>query len=45
MTVSSDTTGIAVLRLREGDDESCLWHLRCEDEALGASIKALLTDI
>jgi len=34
----------AALRLRESDDESCLWRLRCEDVELRTSIKRLLTE-
>ncbi|OBZ69200.1 AP-3 complex subunit delta [Grifola frondosa] len=34
--------GLAALRLKEGDDESCLWRLRCEDDDLRTSIQALL---
>ena len=39
-----DNEGLALLRLREGEEESCLWHLRCEDGNLRASIRTLLTD-
>lgn len=35
----------ALLRLRESDDDSCLWHLRTKDKAIQASVKALLSDI
>lgn len=35
----------ATLRLREGEDESCLWHLRCDDVELRTSIKRLIQDI
>lgn len=41
---SADNEGLAALRLREGEEESCLWHLRCEDGDLRASIRTLLTD-
>ncbi|CAL1705101.1 unnamed protein product [Somion occarium] len=37
-------SGVALLRLKEGEEESCLWHLRCADESLRNSIKALLKD-
>lgn len=40
----SNNEGFAALRLREGEEESCLWHLRCEDGDLRASIRMLLTD-
>lgn len=35
----------ATLRLREGEDESCLWRLRCDDLDLRTSIKRLMEDI
>jgi len=35
----------ATLRLREGEDESCLWRLRCDDLELRTSIKRLMDDI
>ncbi|KAF8842990.1 ARM repeat-containing protein [Paxillus ammoniavirescens] len=35
----------AALRLREGDDESCLWRLRCDDLEMRIAIKRLLEDI
>ncbi|KAF8134583.1 armadillo-type protein [Boletus edulis] len=35
----------ATLRLREGEDESCLWRLRCDDPELRTSIKRLMEDI
>ncbi|KIJ67872.1 hypothetical protein HYDPIDRAFT_185857 [Hydnomerulius pinastri MD-312] len=35
----------AALRLREGDDESCLWRLRCDDLELRTVIKRLLEGI
>lgn len=41
---AADSKGLALLRLREGEEESCLWHLRCEDGNLRASIRTLLTD-
>ncbi|GJE90878.1 hypothetical protein PsYK624_070220 [Phanerochaete sordida] len=41
---SARKEGLATLRLREGEEESCLWHLRCEDGDLRASIRTLLTD-
>ncbi|KAI0797604.1 ARM repeat-containing protein [Abortiporus biennis] len=36
-------TGVALLRLRESEDDSCLWHLRCKDEILRTSIKSLFS--
>ncbi|KAF9227270.1 ARM repeat-containing protein [Gyrodon lividus] len=35
----------AALRLREGDDESCLWRLRCIELEMRMAIKRLLEDI
>ncbi|RPD66372.1 ARM repeat-containing protein [Lentinus tigrinus ALCF2SS1-7] len=35
-------TGVAAIRLKESDDDSCLWWMRCEDEALRNIIKATL---
>lgn len=35
---------LAALRLKESDDQSCLWHLRCVDEGLREAVKKLLTD-
>ncbi|KIK97374.1 hypothetical protein PAXRUDRAFT_31834 [Paxillus rubicundulus Ve08.2h10] len=35
----------AALRLREGDDESCLWRLRCDDLEMRIAIKRLLENI
>ncbi|KAI0636737.1 ARM repeat-containing protein [Trametes polyzona] len=34
--------GLAAIRLKESDDDSCLWWLRCEDEQLRNVIKATL---
>jgi len=34
----------AAIRLRESEDESCLWRLRCEDAELRTTIKRLLTE-
>lgn len=42
--VDGSDDGFAALRLREGEDESCLWHLRCEEGGLRATIRTLLTD-
>ena len=33
---------LAAIRLKESDDDSCLWWLRCEDEQLRNIIKATL---
>jgi AP-4 complex subunit epsilon-1 len=41
---SSDQDGFAALRLREGEEDSCLWHLRCEEGGLRSTIRTLLTD-
>ncbi|KIM91944.1 hypothetical protein PILCRDRAFT_108 [Piloderma croceum F 1598] len=41
--ISSGST-FAALRLRESDDASCLWRLRCSNDELRASIKHLLSD-
>ncbi|KAG1815973.1 armadillo-type protein [Suillus subaureus] len=35
----------AALRLRESEEESCLWRLRCDDIELRTTIKKLLEDI
>ncbi|EGN99989.1 hypothetical protein SERLA73DRAFT_167845 [Serpula lacrymans var. lacrymans S7.3] len=40
-----DSYRCAALRLRESDDESCLWRMRCEDDELRTSIKRLLDEI
>ncbi|KAG2368350.1 armadillo-type protein [Suillus spraguei] len=37
--------GAAALRLRESEEESCLWRLRCYDLELRTTIKRLLEDI
>jgi hypothetical protein len=34
----------AVLKLRESEEDSCLWQLRCDDPQLRSDIKRLLTD-
>lgn len=34
--------GLAAVRLKESDDDSCLWWLRCEDEQLRNIIKATM---
>ncbi|KAI0819517.1 ARM repeat-containing protein [Trametes gibbosa] len=34
--------GLAVIRLKESDDDSCLWWVRCKDEQLQNIIKATL---
>ncbi|KAI0748602.1 ARM repeat-containing protein [Daedaleopsis nitida] len=38
----SNKTGLAAVRLKESDDDSCLWWLRSEDEQLRNIIKATL---
>lgn len=35
----------AALRLRDGDNDSCLWKLRCDDLELRITIKRLLEDV
>ncbi|KAI8989666.1 ARM repeat-containing protein [Trametes punicea] len=35
--------GLAAIRLKASDDDSCLWWLRCEDEQLRNLIKATLS--
>jgi len=42
---SGDDHGLAALRLKESDDNSCLWRLRCEDENLRRNLQVLLSDI
>ncbi|KAI0705845.1 ARM repeat-containing protein [Cytidiella melzeri] len=39
-----DQDGFAALRLREGEEDSCLWHLRCDEGGLRSTIRTLLTD-
>lgn len=39
----SDNFKGAVMRLRESDDESCLWRLRCDDIELRTRLKRLLS--
>ncbi|KAA1478331.1 ARM repeat-containing protein [Dentipellis sp. KUC8613] len=36
--------GTAALRLRESEDESCLWRLRCDDEVLLTDVKRALNE-
>lgn len=36
--------GTAALRLTESEDDSCLWQMRCDDEALRGRLKLLLSD-
>ena len=36
---------LALLRLKEGDDDSCMWHLRCEEPSLRETITVALKDI
>ncbi|KAG1716652.1 hypothetical protein ID866_530 [Astraeus odoratus] len=38
----SPDSKLAALRLRDGDEESCLWRLRCDDLELRTIIKRLL---
>ncbi|RDX56517.1 ARM repeat-containing protein [Lentinus brumalis] len=38
----SSKTGVAAIRLKESDDDSCLWWMRCEDDELRNIIKATL---
>ncbi|KAG1751650.1 armadillo-type protein [Suillus paluster] len=40
-----EPTRYAALRLRESEEESCLWRLRCDDIELRTTIKRLLEDI
>ncbi|KAF7977752.1 hypothetical protein HWV62_2842 [Athelia sp. TMB] len=42
--VSSISTNAAI-RLRENDDEGCLWRLRCDDMVLMGSIKRIMGDL
>ncbi|KAF7789524.1 hypothetical protein EIP86_000470 [Pleurotus ostreatoroseus] len=41
----SNLDAIALLRLKEGEDDSCMWHMRCEDsllkDAVGATLKGI----
>jgi hypothetical protein len=38
-----DTAAVAALRLEEGAEESCLWQMRCDDEALAKRIKHIIS--
>ncbi|KAH9952123.1 ARM repeat-containing protein [Amylocystis lapponica] len=38
------TAAVALLRLRESEDESCLWRMRCEDSGLRMAIKTLIAE-
>lgn len=40
----SSGSRLAALRLKESDEESCLWRLRCQDDELRASIRTVLND-
>lgn len=41
-TVDASSKGLAAIRLKESDDDSCLWWVRSEDEQLRNIIKATL---
>lgn len=41
---NSEHSGIALLRLKDSEDDSCLWQMRCADDQLRAHIRQLLTD-
>lgn len=41
---SGNDGGYAVLRLKESDDEGCLWRLRCASEELRIAIKRVLSE-
>ena len=43
-SVDSIGEGMAALKLTESEDESCLWQMRCDDDALRGEIKGLLSD-
>jgi AP-4 complex subunit epsilon-1 len=34
----------AAMRLRDREDDSCLWRLRCDDDGLRTRIRRLLTE-
>jgi hypothetical protein len=34
----------AALRLSPGEEESCLWQMRCDDTGLAGRVRALLSD-
>ena len=43
--VPLDTTPkSALLRIRESDEESCLWRMRCSDNGLRLTVKRLLAE-
>jgi len=44
-SLGSENRGIAILRLKESEDDSCLWQMRCADDGLRTNIRELLTDI
>lgn len=41
-TVDASSKGLVAIRLKESDDDSCLWWVRSEDEQLRNIIKATL---
>lgn len=43
-SVDSVVEGMAALKLLESEDESCLWQMRCDDDALREELKGLLSD-
>ncbi|KII92127.1 hypothetical protein PLICRDRAFT_122418 [Plicaturopsis crispa FD-325 SS-3] len=40
----SEQDSVAALRLKESEEESCLWRLRCADVTLRTEVKRILTD-
>jgi len=42
---AADAKGYAALRLREGDDDTCLWRLRCEDTELRMAVKKAMEEM
>ncbi len=44
-TEEYQTGNVALLRLKEGEDDSCMWHMRCEDSGLKDMVSAALNDI
>jgi hypothetical protein len=41
---TEDATATAALRLSAGEEESCLWQMRCDDAGLAGRVRALLSD-
>ncbi|KAF9528535.1 armadillo-type protein [Crepidotus variabilis] len=42
--IGSPSSNFVALRLRESDEDSCLWRLRCADATVGRAVQRLLDD-